>query len=80
MTNLVRSMIPMSSAIDEEPDDDLDLSLKAGAREAKLQRCNDGELLGAAIWLNAADLAALGGDLSENVIGYAVERGQLIIE
>jgi hypothetical protein len=56
-------------------------SSEQSGREARLTRDRGGDPLGAAVWLNATELAALGVDTdAADLISYRVSNGELCID
>ena len=61
---------------DDDGDDDSDDDGSGCRRQATVNRAGDGQPLGAAVWLNADELAALGVDIdAADAVAYRVEDG-----
>jgi len=69
---------------DDDGDDDSDDEDDDGSgcrRQATVNRTGDGQPLGAAVWLNADELAALGVDVdAADAVSYRVEDGDLHVD
>lgn len=65
----------------DDDSDDEDDDGSGCRRQATVNRAGDGQPLGAAVWLNADELAALGVDVdAADAVAYRVEDGDLHVD